>query len=79
MKTQFNCEETFRRMQDYLDRELTAEEVRLVRAHLRGCGVCAEEYVFEASMLKRVRNSLRAVPIPKNLLELVSQSLDHAF
>lgn len=72
----FDCEETYRRVQDYLDRELSPEETRLVREHLDGCGICAEEYVFEASVLRRVRQCLAETEVPDDLFERVSASLD---
>ena len=31
---EFNCAETYRRLQDYLDRELTTAEIAAVEAHL---------------------------------------------
>jgi anti-sigma factor (TIGR02949 family) len=72
----FDCEETFRRLQDYLDRELSPEEVDLVHAHLATCGMCAEEYVFEASLLRRVSQCVQDTEIPENLFAMVSASLD---
>jgi anti-sigma factor (TIGR02949 family) len=64
----FDCAETYRRMQDYLDRELTDEEMALVREHLAGCGMCAEEYHFEASVLRRVRREFGEIELPPDLL-----------
>jgi anti-sigma factor (TIGR02949 family) len=59
------CEEIFRRLDDYLDRELTAEEMARVRGHLETCEVCAREYDFEEKVLvnlrERLRGSLRRV------------------
>lgn len=71
-----DCEETFRRMQDYLDRELSPEEVRLVQEHLDGCGMCAEEYLFEASLLRRVGQCLQDTEVPDDLFARVSAVLD---
>ncbi|MGH7561766.1 MAG: zf-HC2 domain-containing protein, partial [Gemmatimonadales bacterium] len=31
--TPYGCEEVFRRLDDYLDRELSGEEIALVREH----------------------------------------------
>lgn len=73
-----NCEETYRLMQDYLDRELSQEEVRLVREHLEWCGICAEEYVFEEAVLRRVRRCLQDTEIPDDLFTRVSKALDGA-
>lgn len=72
----FDCEATFRRMQDFLDRELSSEEMLLVQGHLDGCGMCAEEYVFEASILRRVRGCLHDIEVPEDLFARVSASLD---
>ena len=74
----FDCEETYRRMQDYLDRELSPEETRLVREHLDGCGMCAEEYLFEESVLRNVRRCLADTAVPDDLFDRVSASLDAA-
>lgn len=71
-----DCLETFRRMQDFLDRELSPEESLLVQEHLDGCGVCAEEYLFEASILRRVGGCLQDMEVPEELFEMVSASLD---
>lgn len=74
----FDCEETFRRMQDFLDRELSTEEARLVQEHLDGCGMCAEEYLFEASFLRRVRTCVQDIEIPEDLIERVLAALNRA-
>jgi predicted anti-sigma-YlaC factor YlaD len=50
----FNCEETYQRMQDYLDRELSPSEMALVKEHLDGCGICSEEFEFEAKVLRKI-------------------------
>ncbi|RYD47247.1 MAG: hypothetical protein EOP83_28315 [Verrucomicrobiaceae bacterium] len=70
-----DCEATFRRMQDYLDRELSSEEVSLVQEHLEGCGMCAEEYRFEASILTRIGRCLQEEPIPENLFERIMSGI----
>ena len=72
----YDCEETFRRMQEFLDRELAPEEARLVQEHLDGCGMCAEEYLFEASVLRRVGQCLQETEVPDDLFQRVSASLD---
>ena len=64
----YTCEETFRRMKDYVDRELPAEEVRLVERHLKACGACASEYRFEQSLLRETRAKLRSVPTPPDAI-----------
>lgn len=69
------CEELFRRLDDYMDRELDEAEARLVREHLETCVVCAAEYSFETSMLMSVREKLRHIAAPPDLLKKISQRL----
>ena len=63
----YTCEEAFRRLDDYLDRELTSEETVLVREHLEICAGCTREFNFEASILKGVREKLRQIDVPESL------------
>ena len=63
----YTCEEAFRRLDDYLDRELSSEETVLVREHLEICVGCAREFNFEASVLKGVREKLRQIDVPESL------------
>ncbi|MBI4553478.1 MAG: zf-HC2 domain-containing protein [Candidatus Latescibacteria bacterium] len=70
------CEETFQRLNDYLDRELNPEEMRLVKEHLDICAVCASEYTFEASVLSDVRMKLQRIHVPADLRTKVSAVLD---
>jgi anti-sigma factor (TIGR02949 family) len=72
----YNCEETFRRFDDYLDRELTAEEAALVEEHLEHCEMCARELDFEASVLRQVRAKIERIAIPAGLLSRVRGALD---
>ncbi len=70
-----SCEELFRRLDDYMDRELTLDESSLVREHLESCVVCAAEYSFETSMLKSVREKLRHISAPADLMKKISARL----
>jgi anti-sigma factor (TIGR02949 family) len=74
----YTCEETIRRLDDYLDRELTPYEMQLVQEHLELCALCASEYAFEASALERVRDKLQRIPAPADLLARVSRALESA-
>jgi predicted anti-sigma-YlaC factor YlaD len=74
----YTCQETFERLNDYLDRELTPEETRLVIEHLEVCAFCAPEFEFEARLLQEVRAKLHAIPAPPSLLDKVRDALAHA-
>jgi len=72
----YTCEETIRRLDDYLDRELTPHELQLVNEHLEVCAMCASEYAFEARALERLRDKLRHISAPPDLLAKVSRALN---
>ena len=73
-----SCEELFRRLDDYLDRELDQREAVLVREHLETCAVCAAEYAFEASVLKNVREKLGRIKAPAGLMAKISKRIAEA-
>jgi anti-sigma factor (TIGR02949 family) len=72
------CEETFRRLDDFVDRELTADEAAMVREHLETCVVCAREYAFESSLLRSVRAKLNHISAPPDLMQKISRRLAEA-
>jgi anti-sigma factor (TIGR02949 family) len=74
------CEETFRRLDDYLDRRLSPEETRLIEEHLHLCDACSREFVFEASVIEAVREKLRRVAAPPDLIARISAQIqgEHA-
>lgn len=63
----YTCEETARRLDDYLDRELTARETEMVREHLETCAACASGFAFEASVLAELRSKLQRIAMPADL------------
>jgi len=71
----FTCEEMFRRLDDYLDRELDADEMRLAAEHLATCAACAAEYRFDETVLRRVRERLARVQAPAGLREAIRARL----
>jgi anti-sigma factor (TIGR02949 family) len=71
----YTCEEMLRRLDDYLDRELSAEEIVLVEEHLQDCEACSREFGFEASVIRAVRSKLREVDVPQSLRDSIATSL----
>lgn len=65
------CMEVFNRLDDYLDRNLSDDEVTLVRRHLDECAVCAGEYRFEATVLEGLKARLRRIDMPPHLLSSI--------
>lgn len=76
--TQLTCREVFDRLADYLDRELTPEEVEHVEAHLALCEMCAREYRFEATVLDCLKQKLRRISAPPDLLAKVRRTIEEA-
>ncbi len=74
----YTCEETFRRLDDYLDRALGPAERALVEAHLATCEACASEYRFERGVLDTVRDRLAHLEVPASLKEKMRRALDSA-
>jgi anti-sigma factor (TIGR02949 family) len=73
-----SCREAFRRIDDYLDGELTAAEMDAVRRHLDLCAVCADEFRVEEAVLDTIRAKVAAALAPRDLKLRVLFLLDRA-
>ncbi len=71
-----DCREVFRRLDDYVDRELTPAEANTVLRHLEHCAQCAEEFDVEADVLNMLKEKLRHIAAPPGLMERIAQRLD---
>ena len=69
------CEEAFRRLDDFLDRRLTQTEMRLIEEHLEICAACTREFTFETSVLSGVRQKLRQLSVPPDLLSRIAAEI----
>lgn len=69
------CEEMFRKLDAYLDRSLSGEELALVERHLEECARCAGEYRFEQHVLDDIRGKLRRIDLPSDLASRISARL----
>ena len=78
IRTPSDCREVFRRLDDYLDRELAAGEMENVRLHLLDCTVCAREFTFEETWIRRLRHKLRRIDVPADLKARIRRALDQA-
>jgi len=59
-----NCRECVEHLYEYLDREMTPDLEREIRAHLAHCPPCGEQHDFEALFLKflRARCTVQGAP-----------------
>ncbi len=70
-----NCEEAFRRLNDFLDRRLTPDELKILEEHLEICAWCAREFNFEASVLYGVKERLRNLEAQPDLVSRILSQL----
>ncbi|HET6795988.1 MAG TPA: zf-HC2 domain-containing protein [Gemmatimonadales bacterium] len=70
-----NCEEAFRLLNDFIDRRLTPEEMRIIQEHLEICAWCAREFNFEISVLHGLKRKLRQLDVPAGLLSRILSQL----
>jgi anti-sigma factor (TIGR02949 family) len=70
-----NCEEAFRRLDDFLDRRLPPEEMRIIEEHLEICTWCAREFNFETSVLQGLKRKLRQLAAPPDLVSRILSRL----
>ena len=74
----YTCEELLRRLNDYLDRELSEAEMTMVKEHLDTCAQCASEHAFEDSVLRELKDKLRRIDLPQSLVDKVAAILTGA-
>ena len=74
--SRYTCEEAFRRIDDFLDRELSPDETQLVQEHLEVCAACAREFRYEASVLRNVRAKVRQIDVPGDLQARIAAILE---
>jgi anti-sigma factor (TIGR02949 family) len=72
MSPDVDCEKCEELLQGYLDRDLTAEDVRVAEAHLNGCDYCRRRYRFEAHLRRYIRISA-SERMPAGLLAKLSE------
>jgi anti-sigma factor RsiW len=72
----FSCSETILRLDEYVDRALAPAESRLVEAHLEHCLRCAGQFRFETSLVRSIRERLRRIEVPADLMASVLRRLD---
>jgi len=71
----YTCEQVFRLLDDYLDRELSPDEIARVEEHLATCAQCASESRFERGMLEGLKAKIRQIDVPASLVEKVETAL----
>ncbi len=70
-----SCQEAAARLDDYVDRELSPEELGEVEAHLQVCARCAPVFRFQEGVLRRLQETIGRIQAPDGLLEQVMTRL----
>jgi mycothiol system anti-sigma-R factor len=68
-----DCREAMHRLYQYLDRELSEEDLRVVRAHLHHCPPCQDLFRFEENVLTFIGESCRKISAPPSLRDKVQK------
>ncbi len=71
----YTCKEMIARLDDYLDRELSPEEIRRVERHLKICHRCQRKFGFEKELLEQMRARLARLETPPELWERIVHAL----
>jgi anti-sigma factor (TIGR02949 family) len=70
-----NCREAVDHLYEYLDRELTPEMEREVRAHLTACAPCMKTAGFEQAFLNFLEARCRSRTAPPELRRKILEQL----
>jgi len=73
-----DCEQAVRELWDYLDGELTEEQMAEVRAHLKACRGCFPHFDFERAFLEALAKSKEEQAAPDELRRKVVAKLRKA-
>ena len=65
----YSCEEAVKRLNEYLDHEMTAEERVVVIKHLEICRSCLKHFSFEQTLVISLRQKASLVCMPAALRE----------
>ncbi len=63
-----DCSEALERLYTYLDQELDAASVVVIKGHLDGCSPCCDAFSFEQRLLTVIRTALQE-DVPSVVIE----------
>ena len=70
------CKEAAARLDDYVDRELSARELQLVERHLKICHECAKKFAFEAGLINGLRQKVSQLEVPPQMVANIKALLE---
>lgn len=63
----YSCEEAVKRLNEYLDHQLTEEEQVIVVRHLEICRPCLRRFTFEQTLIVSLRQKVACLCMPSTL------------
>ena len=63
----YSCEEAVKRLNEYLDHQLSAAEAVVVMRHLEICRPCLRRFTFEQTLVVSLRQKVNASAMPSAL------------
>ena len=73
-----SCAQVFARLDDWVDRELAADDLEQIQKHLEICAMCASEFRLEGQLLRTIRDKVRRIQLPPGLEARVWQRVNEA-
>jgi mycothiol system anti-sigma-R factor len=74
-----NCRDSLERLNTFLDRELSEDEVQEVHVHLENCPPCVHHFRFESSVKRLVKRSCGEERASVELRARVSKALRECY
>jgi mycothiol system anti-sigma-R factor len=71
----YDCEDCVRRLDQLVDKELSAPEVEEIHGHLGCCGDCTRRYQFQEGLKRLVKVSCSEERAPAALRERLRQQI----
>ena len=73
--TPLSCAEVLAQLDDFIDRELSEDRVRLVQAHVERCAECAARSRFERAWIDAARQKLGRIDLPREVRDRIARTL----
>ena len=73
----YSCEEAIKRLNEYLDHELSEAERVVVLKHLEICKPCLGRFTFEQTLIVSLRQKLTRLRAPETLRHKLHSLLHH--
>lgn len=75
-KHPLSCTEVRKRLDDYLDQELSSEEAYLMLEHMNGCMDCAAASRYNYNRLAQLREAVQRLSLPTGMTSRLSEWLE---